>query len=172
MSSKVKIQTKLSLDEFLQGSTDKSTHLPSIPTMVELSMIRKGLRKKKLPDFSLLPDEFEHEGVGQFQTKTNDSGLSFEWKTSTSQELRQCSLSKLCTDEAHEKDRLELGWMIANFAKLDGLTYLGNLRPIGYEDYHQNEFNKLYAKQQKHFQNIENEWRHWSIVQAAHMLFD
>ena len=172
MCDKIKSLTKLRLDEFLQRSANESTHIPSIPTTEELIMIRKGLRKKKLPDFSLLPEEFEYEGVGQFQTKTSDSGLSFEWKSSFSQELRQCSLSKLCTVEAHEIDRLELGWMIANFAKLDGLTYLGNLRPISYEDYHQNEFNKYYAKQQKHFQKIENEWRHWAIVPAAHMLFN
>ena len=60
--------------------------------------------------------------------------------------------------------------MIADFAKLDAIKYLGQLRPIGYEDHHQNQFNKQYSNQAKHFQNIENEWRHWAIVPAGHML--
>jgi len=172
MSSNEEIPTKLTLAEFLEGKTDELTNIPSIPTMKELRMIRKGLRKKKLPDLSLLPKEFEYEDVGKFQIKKSDSGFLFEWKTSVDQEKRECSLTKLCTEEAYEIDRLGLGWMIANFAKLDGLTYLRKLRPISYEDHHQNQFNKYYTKQKLHFQKIENEWRHWAIVPAGHMLFE
>ena len=59
----------------------------------------------------------------------------------------------------------------ANFAKLDSTSYLSQMRPISYEDRHQNQFNKQYEKQEKHFLKIENDWRHWAIVPAAYMLF-
>jgi len=73
--------TKLSLSEFLEFSTNETTLLPTLPTLDQLKLIRKGLRKKKLPDFSLLPTEFEYDGVGKFVMEIIDSDYSIEWKT-------------------------------------------------------------------------------------------
>ena len=164
------LPVKMTLAEFVATSTSESNNLPLIPDLGELKLIRKGLRKRSVPDVSLLPTEFDYGTAGKFQKITINDELSFNWKT-PNDKAKMCLFSNLCFDAAYELDRLELGWMIANFAKIDGLTYLNKLRPISYEDYHQNQFNKLYAKQTKHFQKIENDWRHWAIVPAGHMLF-
>jgi len=163
--------TKLSLSEFLEFSTNEITFLPTLPTLDQLKLIRKGLRKKKIPDFSLLPNEFEYDGVGKFVMEIIDTDYFIEWKTDRS-EIKKSSLNHLCVESEKELDRLEFGWMIADFARLDGINHLRKIPRISNSDYHQDLFNKEYASQQKHFQSIENVWRHWAIVPASHMLFE
>lgn len=162
--------SKLSLSEFIQQRTDDSNILPPLPNEEELRLIRKGLRKKEVPNIELLPSEFEYEGVGKFSKESIDSDVTLVWKTEHGM-LSNHLLSELCMSAEHELKRLEFGWMIANFAKLDSTSYLSQMRPISYEDRHQDQFNKQYEKQRKHFQKIENDWRHWAIVPAGHMLF-
>ena len=162
--------TKLSLSEFLEFSTNETTLLPTLPTLDQLKLIRKGLRKKKIPDLSLLPTEFEYDGVGKFAMKVIGSDYSIEWKTDGS-ELKNFTFIQLCVDSEKELDRLAFGWMIADFARLDGINHLSKIHRISNSDFHQDLFNKEYALQQKHFQGIENVWRHWAIVPASHMLF-
>ena len=162
--------TKLSLSEFLEFSTNETTLLPTLPNLDQLKLIRKGLRKKKIPDLSLLPNQFECDGVGKFAMKIIDSDYSIEWKTDGS-EIKNSSFIHLCVDSAKELDRLAFGWMIADFARLDGINHLSKIHRISNSDFHQDLFNKEYALQQKHFQGIENLWRHWAIVPASHMLF-
>ena len=160
--------SKLSLSEFIQRSTDDSNVLPPLPNMEELKLIRKGLRKKEVPNIELLPSNFEYEGVGKFSKESIESDVSLFWETANGTTNNHL-LSELFMSEEHELKRLEIGWMIANFARLDGVNYLRKMRPISYSDFHQILFNKQYSKEQKHFQKIENEWRHWSIVPAGHM---
>ena len=162
--------SKLSLSEFIQQSTDDSSILPPLPNKEELKLIRKGLRKKEVPNIELLPPNFEYEGVGKFAKESIDSDVSLVWETANGTANNHL-LSELCMSAEHELKRLEFGWMIANFAKLDSTSYLSQMRPISYEDRHQNQFTKQYEKQEKHFQKIENDWRHWAIVPAGHMLF-
>ena len=162
--------TKLSLSEFLEFSTNETTLLPTLPNLDQLKLIRKGLRKKKIPDLSLLPNQFECDGVGKFAMKIIDSDYSIEWKTDGS-EIKNSSFIHLCVDSAKELDRLAFGWMIADFARLDGINHLSKIHRISNSDFHQDLFNKEYALQQKHFQSIENVWRHWSIVPSCHMIF-
>lgn len=162
--------SKLSLSEFIQQSTDDSSILPPLPNKEELKLIRKGLRKKEVPNIELLPPNFEYEGVGKFAKESIDSDVSLVWETANGTANNHL-LSELCMSAENELKRLEFGWMIANFAKLDSTSYLSQMRPISYEDRHQNQFNKQYEKQEKNFQKIENDWRHWAIVPAGHMLF-
>lgn len=162
--------SKLSLSEFIQQITDDSSILPPLPNKEELKLLRKGLRKKEVPNIELLPPNFEYEGVGKFAKESIDSDVSLVWETANGTANNHL-LSELCMSAEHELKRLEFGWMIANFAKLDSTSYLSQMRPISYEDRHQNQFNKHYEKQEKHFQKIENDWRHWAIVPAGHMLF-
>lgn len=161
---------KLSLSEFIQSKTDDSNILPPCPGKEELKLIRKGLRKKLTPDFDLLPSEFEYEGVGKFSKNSTESDVSIVWEAANGK-TKNHLLSELCLNVEQEQNRLEFGWMIANFAKLDSYSYLSQMRPTSYEDHHQNQFNKQYAKQEKHFLKIENDWRHWAVVPAGHMLF-
>ncbi len=163
--------TKLSLSEFLEFSTNETTLLPTLPSLDQLKLVRKGLRKKKIPDLSLLPNEFECDGVGKFAMQIVDSDYSIEWKTDGS-EIKNAYFIHLCVDSAKEQDRLAFGWMIADFARLDGINHLSKIHRISNSDFHQDLFNKEYALQQKHFQSIENIWRHWSIVPAGHMIFE
>ena len=86
--------TKLSLSEFLEFSTNETTFLPTLPTLDQLKLIRKGLRKKKIPDFSLLPNEFESDGVGKFVMEIIDSDYSIEWKTDGSA-IKKSSFNRL-----------------------------------------------------------------------------
>jgi hypothetical protein len=161
---------QLTLSKFLEFATDETTYLPALPTLNQLKLIRKGLRKKKIPDLSMLPNKFEYEGVGKFTKKLIDSDFLIEWQTEGG-EMKKSSFSHLCSDVDKELDRLEFGWMVADFARMDAINHLSKMRPISYSDFHQNQFNKQYASQQKHFQKIENVWRHWAIVPACHMLF-
>ena len=161
--------TKLSLSEFLEFSTNETTFLPTLPTLDQLKLIRKGLRKKKIPDLSMLPNKFKYEGVGKFTKKLIDSDYLIEWQTDGSA-IKKSSFNQLCVDSEKELDRLEFGWMIADFARLDGITHLRKIHRISNSDFHQDLFNKEYALQQKHFQTIENVWRHWAIVPESHML--
>jgi len=168
--SQKKMANKLTLKAFLERTTDESNSLPSMPTSDELGSIRKGLRKKTAPAISLLPEKFRYEDVGEFKKITIGCYFEFTWKL-TSEKRKRWSYQALCMDPARELDRLEFGWMIANFARLDGLNYLSKLAPISWEDSHQNQFNRRYSTQQRHFQKIENDWRHWAVVPAGHMLF-
>jgi hypothetical protein len=160
---------KLTLDEFLERSVDGPTQIPKPPTIDELRLIRKGLRRKTIPDTNLLPDEFGYEGIGLFSKKITKDSLTFMWSPSESTPTKSATFHDLCMSEDHEMDRLEFGWLIANIARVDGITYLQKMRPISYEDYHQDQFAKQYSTQKTHFEKIEKEWRHWSVVPAGHM---
>ncbi len=72
---------KLSLSEFIERSTDDSNILPPLPNKEELKSIRKGLRKKEVPNIELLPLNFEYEGIGKFSKQSIDSDVSLVWKT-------------------------------------------------------------------------------------------
>lgn len=147
-----------------------SKDFPVLPSIDELPTIRKGLRKKAPPDLTSLPDEYEYESVGFFIKQTVRNRVRFHWKT-VGVDSKEYFFDELCRDPHRELDRLELGWMIANFAAVDGSGYLGQLRPISYEDYHQDQFNRQYNKQKKHFLGIVAVWRHWAVVSAGHMKF-
>lgn len=166
-----KMKLKLSLGEFLQNSSNEAPHLPNIPSAEDLLLLRKGLRKKEVPDIAMLPNEFGYEGVGHFQKHQTDRSVVFEWMIPGYESSKSVAYLDLCSKKENEKDRLEFGWMIGNFARLDAISHLSQMRPISYEDHHQNLFNKQYAQQKKHFEKIEIEWRHWSIVLAGHMIF-
>jgi hypothetical protein len=151
---------KLLLSEYLSAFVDPAHDLPIPPSLDQLALLRKGLRKKSIPNIFLLPDDFEYEGLGSFSRTVETPDVYFSWAIHGG-EQKSAKFSALCLDPEREFDRLEFGWMIANFAKTDGRKHLQQMRPISYEDRHQNAFYKQYARQEKHFKNLENEWRHW-----------
>ena len=153
---------------FLQHVYLSKDELPPIPTVEELLVLRKGLQKKTAPDVNTLPDEYEDEGVGAFKKNSVRDQVEIHWRTFGSQ-AKSASFADLCRNPDRELDRLEFGWMIANFAARDGARYLSQLRPISYEDRHQNIYNKQYAREKKHFLDIVTAWRYWAVVLAGHM---
>lgn len=163
--------TKLTLDQFIERSVGDATQIFKAPTIDELRLIRKGLRKKIIPDVNLLPEEFRYEGIGGFSKKIERGSPTFEWSLSESTPTKAATFHDLCMEKDHEMDRLEFGWLIANIARVDGITHLQKMRPISYEEHHQDQFAKHYSIQKKHFEKIEKQWRHWSVVPAGHMKF-
>lgn len=160
--------SKLSLEEFCQSVAESEFDLPRLPNPDELALIRKGLRKKRTPSLELLPPEYEYEGVGRFKKLMSADVILFTWSIKDGQ-VKQVSFSDLCSRPVYELDRLELGWMIANFARLDGVDHLKSMRPISYEDFHQDDFNRRYANQKKHFQEIESDWRRWAVAKPGYL---
>jgi hypothetical protein len=142
--------------------------LPAMPSLNELANIRKGLRRKAVPNFDALPDEYECAGLGAFKKTKLQGEIAFEWQLPGS-ESRGFTFDELCRDSQREIDRLEFGWMIASFAALDGNRYLSRLRPITMQDRHQDLYWREHKKQAKHYLAIVTEWRHWAVVSAGHM---
>ena len=166
------MKIKLTLADFLNKSIDAGDELPRLPSLAELMQIRKGIRKKSLPNVTLLPDKFSYENLGEFVKQSGDRGVVFEWRLSDQSEMKNCSFVDLCMETSKECDRLELGWMIANFARLDMVSTLSKLRPISYRDSHQKQLNLQYQKQVKHYQNNEIAWRHWAIAPVGRMIIE
>lgn len=163
-----KAVSRLSLDDFCSSLAERESDLPRLPNPDELALIRKGLRKKVAPSLEVLPQEYEYEGVGRIEKLVSTNDIIITWSVKGGQ-VKRASFSDLCNLPASELDRLELGWMIANFARLDGVEHLKSMRPISYEDFHQDDFNRRYANQKKHFQEIENDWRRWAVAKPGHM---
>lgn len=159
--------TKKALEQYVY-LTD--TDLPALPSLSELALIRKGLRKKTCPNLESLPDEYEYAGVGKFKKIDLQGLLGFQWQLSGA-DPKEFTFDELCHSPQRELARLEFGWLIADFAALDGQRYLSQLRPISYEDYHQDQYNRQYDREKTHYRGIVNEWRHWAVVAAGHMKF-
>ena len=165
-----KNSTKPLIEKLCSIVAKKSTQLPRLPNAQELLQVRKGLRKKNVPILDLLPQKFEYSGIGWFERLLEDEEIFIVWKIEGGDEKR-ASFLEMCNNPENELDRLEFGWMIANFARIDGEKYLSQMRPISYEDNHQNEFNRQYEQQKRHFQKLENDWWHWAVVKSGHMKF-
>lgn len=150
------------------GPTEAGAHLPKLPSYDELLLIRKGLRKRAVPSLELLPPKYACEGVGRFEKVMSEDGIALVW-TIEGGDRKRVTFEDLCNNPANELDRLEFGWMIANFARLDGEKYLSQMRPVSYEDYQQDDFNRRYLEQEIHFQKLEHDWRHWAVVKPGHM---
>lgn len=158
----------LTIENFCAAvATGPDEHI-RLPQEDELVRIRKGLRKRTIPSLELLPNEYGYEGVGRFEKITSSTGVAFRW-TVDGGNSKCVSFADMCNNPANEFERLEFGWMIANFARLDGARHLSQMRPASYSDYHQNEFNRRYAEERRHYLQIENEWRHWAVVKSGHM---
>jgi hypothetical protein len=164
-----KVLKNTSLSGYLESATAVDSHLPLLPPPAMILDIRKGLRKKPIPNVFLLPDEWDYPGVGSYQKAEKNAATVFIWQRED-EGRKEFYFDELCTEKSREQDRLELGWMIADFAKIDRLKYLSEMRPASYEDRHQHQFNREYVRQKKHFEKLEIAWRHWAIVSAGHML--
>ena len=85
--------------------------MQSCPTADELPLLRKGLRKKKLP--MVFDDECgSWDGVRTYAFGQASEGITVEWNLPESTQ-KKASFRALCKDATLELDRLELGWLIA-----------------------------------------------------------
>jgi hypothetical protein len=127
-----------------------------VPTIDQLSALRKGLRKRKAPVVRAgMRGSFE--SLGSFSvTKVADSFL-MEWqiKGGASKSL---SFKDLCTDPGLELDRLELGWLIAAMFDFEAQRIMDS---IG----HPMEALKAASEPRQ----AADDWRHWAKVKSGHM---
>jgi len=136
------------------------THLSKLdpmPSEAELTLLRKGKRKRKLPEMS---DGFvgEHSKLGRFSITACGMETICEWQT-PGQEMRRECLSDLNVKKELESSRLAFGWLIASMFQLDGLHNVDAIPdPV--------EAMKAAAFFSKHKEN----WQHWALVPAGHML--
>lgn len=138
--------------------------LPAMPSQDALTVMRKGLRKQKVPDVSRMT-EGGHPKIGQFGFEHLPDEIIATWNLVDGPGKR-ATFADLCFAADRELDRLELGWMIANMAQLDMEHHLERARDIPHPDYCMREMSRIAG----HFGKIEKRWRHWASVPAGHML--
>lgn len=138
--------------------------LPHMPSPEKLKMMRKGLRKQKLPDAASMTHG-GHDKIGQFVFEHQTDKVMVRWNLAEGAS-KQATFAELCFSPEREQDRLELGWMIANMAQLDMEHELEDARNIPHPEYCMREMSRIMG----YFGKIEKRWRHWAIAQAGHML--
>ena len=153
-----------SLDE---PETEHCRHLkdlPNLPTIDELALLRRGLRKQKSPDPRWMTTG-GHPEIGQFVFEHSGGITQVTWNI-VGAPSKQAAFSELCTHPNRELDRLELGWMIANMAELDRIHGIDDAKSIPDPNYCMREMSRI----SNYFSKIEKRWRHWAIVPAGYML--
>jgi hypothetical protein len=127
-----------------------------VPTIDQLSSLRKGLRKRKIPVVrSGMRGSFE--SLGSFSvTKAVDAFL-IEWQIKGGAS-KSSSFKDLCTDAGLELDRLELGWLIAAMFDFEAQRIMDSIgHPI-------EAFNAASEPRK-----AADDWRHWAKVKAGQM---
>lgn len=128
----------------------------NVPTIDQLSTLRKGLRKRKVPVVrSVMRGSFD--SLGSFSVNKDAEPFLMEWqiKGGTS---KSANFKELCTDPALELDRLELGWLIAAMFDLEAQRIMDSIgHPI-------EAFNAASEPRK-----AADDWRHWAKVKAGQM---
>ena len=94
----------------------------AIPTADELAKLRKKGRRYKSPEL-FAGAHWTNSKVGAFAVTKGGTGLIVTWKTVDNPE-RSKAFESLCHDPALEDHRLELGWMMANMARVEAARML------------------------------------------------
>ena len=122
-----------------------------LPNKAELNALRKKAKSLKPPTMND-GDSWGNSRVGEFSAKKiNNEELIVTWKTVNGIE-KSADFSKLSSDPTYEEQRLELGWMIANMARVEAVRMLHAI-PDPNEAMKQSE---LYGRE-------ENRWRYWAV---------
>ena len=90
--------------------------------------------------------------IGSFSTLAGPGGVVIEWQTVEGPK-RSALFAALGDDPKLEADRLELGWMIANMARLEALRMLEIIPGP----------NEAMAEA-NHFYREEDRWRCWALL--------
>lgn len=132
-----------------------------LPTQDKLQSLQKGLRKRKLP--RVFDGMWCSEpGIGGIKLNAVGSDFHVEWvsfdegKKSTPKHAKWRSL---CSDPNLEMQRLEIGLVVCEILQVQGQKVMDSIgHPI-------DAFN-----QAKPYRQAADEWKHWAIVKAGHML--
>ena len=133
--------------------------LLNTPSKEELSVLRKGLRKMKLPEIC---NGFKgsNDQLGSFVAiSEKDNSVSFEWNI-FGRDKKTVLFDDLCHKPELELDRLELGWLIMNLHALDRMHEVKAIADP-------NETMRVISW----FSKREEQWKRWALVPAGHMIF-
>ncbi len=131
------------------------------PTHQDLLEIRRGLRKRKLPEIS--EQMFgEAPGIGSFQVKSENSILSIEWHldgVATPKGKREYTFQDLSFSPDLEIERYELGMLMSSIYSEHGREIRRSI-PGHYEA--MKESNPYFSEAEK--------WEHWAKVAPGFFL--
>jgi len=132
-----------------------------LPTQEELKALRKGLRKRKCP---LIFDGMwcSEPGIGGIKVSAAESGFHIEWVSFNSgvkSDLKHAEWNSLCSDVNFEIQRFEIGIVVSEILLAQGQKVMDSIgHPI-------DAFNEA-----KPYRDAADDWKHWAIVRAGHML--
>ena len=130
----------------------------NFPSNDELLLIRKTLKKRKIP--KVFHDMWMSEpliGGAKFQKEVDDYQISWVYfidgiKT----EIFKSSFHKINTDESLEMDRLRLGITLSNIFKEQGSNILNSIGGP----------NEAMREASPYFK-LADDWYHWAVVPAG-----
>ena len=132
-----------------------------LPTQLELQALRKGLRKRKLP--RIFDGMWCSEpGIGGMKVTASGAGFNIEWVSfdeGVKTALKHADWSSLCLDSSQEMQRLEIGLVVSEIMLAQGQKVMDSIgHPI-------DAFNEA-----KPYRDSAENWKHWGLVIAGHML--
>ena len=132
-----------------------------LPTQQELQALRKGLRKRKLP--RIFDGMWCSEpGIGGMKVTASGAGFNIEWvsfEEGVKTALKHADWSSLCLDSSQEMQRLEIGLVVSEIMLAQGQKVMDSIgHPI-------DAFNEA-----KPYRDSAENWKHWGLVKAGHML--
>jgi hypothetical protein len=132
-----------------------------LPTIEELHLRRKGLRKRKLP--RVFDGMWCSEpGIGGVKLTAEGPDFQVEWVIfdgEVKSASKRAKLSSLCSDPALELQRLEVGLVVAEILQAQGKKVMDS---IGHPMEALNEA--------KPYRDAADDWKHWATVKTGHML--
>ncbi len=132
-----------------------------MPSSDEVEQLRKGLRKRKLPH--VFDGMWCSEpGIGGVKFTANGTDFYVEWVSfegGVKSELKRSEWRNLCIDPALERQRLEIGYVIAAALLEQAQKHMDS---IGHPT-------QAFKEAEPYRQSAE-EWKHWALVRAGHMI--
>ena len=122
----------------------------AIPKAYDLANLPKKGRRYKSPKL-FAGANWANSKVGTFAVTKGDTGLIVTWKTVDNPE-RSEAFESLCHDPALEDHRLELGWMMANMARIEAVRVLHSIPDPNQA-----------MREADVFGREEARWRYWAL---------
>ena len=128
-----------------------ATIMPPLPSIHELPELRTKVKRIKPPQLPAGVD-WSNSIIGSFSTSAGPGGVVIDWQT-VDGPRRTALFAVLGDDPKLEAERLELGWMIANMARLEALRMLEIIQGP----------NEAMAEANR-FYREEERWRCWALL--------
>ena len=131
------------------------------PNQEQLLLLRKGLKKRKLP--RIFDGMWCSEsGIGGMKVTESGADFHIEWVSfddGVKSALKHSDWRSLCLDSNLEMIRLEIGLVVSEIMLAQGQKVMDSIgHPI-------DAFNEA-----KPYRDSAMNWKHWGLVKAGHML--